>query len=295
MRRGKFSLKLRNDFFLLLAYVVVSCVFLYFSSGGITANLREAGFSAFSRIQLGFYSIGSFFSGTVNAIKELSDLREKYALLEKRLEEYEAVQHSNITVRRENERLRKILSFSQAIPVKNISAEIIGRDPFSLYSGITVNKGARHGVKKDMPVISFQDTPYRGGLVGKVVQVGTSTCMIMPLYDLQCYVPSKMESSRFYGIVNGQGNRDLALVMRYVPKRAQEEIKTGELIVTSGENSTYLPDIAVGVVAGINSNDYENLIEIIVNPAIDFSRLDSVFILDTGHEESSDIAGTGEW
>ncbi len=295
MKRVKFSFKLRQDFFLLLIYIIAAGLLLGFSTGGFVINFKQIGFSALSTVQHGAYSVGSFFSETVNAVKELADLREKYALLEKRLEDYETMQRSNAEIIRENERLREILSFSETVQFKNIPAEIIGRDSSNLYSGITVNKGARHGVRKDMPVVSFQDSSFRL-LVGKVVQVGMTTCMIMPLYDFQCYVPSKMENSRFYGIVNGQGSRDSSLIMRYVPKRAQEEIKTGDMIVTSGENSTYPPNIAVGTVAGINSNNYDNLLEIIVNPAIDFARLETVFILDTAapEEAASQMSG-GIW
>ena len=302
MKRLKLSFKLGQDFFLLLVYVIAAGLLLVFSSGGLVINFKQMGFSALSGIQKGVYSVGSFFSETVNAVRELADLREKYALLEKRLEDYESMQRSSAEIRRENERLREILSFSETIQFRNIPAEVIGRDPSNLYSGITVNKGARHGVRKDMPVVSFQGSSFRG-LVGKVVQVGTVTCMIMPLYDFQCHVPSKLEGSRFYGIVNGQGSRDSSLVMRYVPKRALEEIAVGEHIVTSGENSTYPPNIIVGTVSGINSNNYDNLLEITVNPAIDFAKLETVFILDTAERqevirqpyEGAEIAGNGAW
>ena len=280
MKRVKFSFKIRQDLLLLFILVVASGVMLGISNGGFGSNFKRAGFSALSGMQGAAHSVGAFFSGTVNAIKELSDLQEKYALLEKRLEDYESIQRSNAEVIRENERLRGILGFSESIQFRNIPAEVIARDASNLYSAITVNKGARHGVKKDMPVVSFQDGPYRM-LVGKVVQVGVTTCMIMPLYDFQCYVPSKLEANRFYGIVSGQGSRDASLVMRYVPKRAQSQIKTGDLIVTSGENSAYPPNISVGTVAGVNSNNYDNLLEIIVNPSIDFAKLETVFILDT--------------
>ena len=286
MKRAKFSFKLKYDWLLLLVFVVASGVMLGFSSGGVAVNFKQMGFSAISALQGAVHSVGAFFSGTVNAIRELSDLRERYALLERRLQDYENMQRSNAEIMRENERLRKILGFSENIQFRNIPAEIIARDSANLYSAITVNKGARHGVKKDMPVVSFQDGPYRM-LVGKVVQVGITTCMILPLYDFQCYVPSKLDDSRFYGIVNGQGSRDASLVMRYVPKRAQSQIKTGDLIVTSGENSTYPPNIAVGTVAGVNSNNYDNMLEIIVNPSIDFAKLETLSILDTTAQNES--------
>ena len=215
------------------------------------------------------------------------EAEDRYRALEKRLENYEAMQRSNAEIRRENERLRELLAFTENLPHRNIPAEIIGRDPSNMYSGMTVNKGARHGIRKNMTVIAFQNSPA-GGLVGKVVQVGVTTAMIMPLYDFQCYIPARLEDTRFHGLVNGQGDAESPLVMRYVPKRGQGEIRAGERIVTSGESRTYPAGISVGIVSGITSNDYENSIEILVQPAVDFAKLDTVFLLDPEEDGGGD-------
>ena len=273
MKHRRFSFKAQRDLFLLLAYILAAGLFLSFSSGGFVVNFRRIGFSVVSGIQRGVYSCASFFSGTVNAVRELSDLREKYRALEKRLENYEAMQRSNAEIRRENERLRELLAFTENLPHRNIPAEIIGRDPSNMYSGMTV--------------IAFQNSPA-GGLVGKVVQVGVTTAMIMPLYDFQCYIPARLEDTRFHGLVNGQGDAESPLVMRYVPKRGQGEIRAGERIVTSGESRTYPAGISVGIVSGITSNDYENSIEILVQPAVDFAKLDTVFLLDPEEDGGGD-------
>lgn len=289
MKRNKFLFKSRRDLFLLFVYVVTAGVFLCFSSGGFIINFRRVGFSFMSGIQRGLYSVSSFFSNTFNAVRELSDLREKYNLLEERLKEYETLQRSNAEIRKENDRLRELLSFTETVTMKNIPAEIIGRDPSNLYSGITINRGAKHGVRKNMPVLSFQNSTM--GLVGKIVQVGRSTSMIMPLYDLQCFVPSRMEDNRFYGLVNGQGDAESPLIMQYVQKRAKEEIKNGERIVTAGESENYPRDIAVGTVVGVQANDYENSIKVLINPVVDFAKLDTVIVLDVTAENENPGAG----
>lgn len=287
MKPNKFSFKLQRDLFLLLVYVVIAGIFLCFSSGGFIINFRRIGFSFMSGIQRGVYSVTSFFSESFNAVRELSDLREKYRQLEDKLEEYEIMQRSNAEIRKENDRLRELLSFTETITVRNIPAEIIGRDPSNLYSGITVNRGAKDGIRKNMPVISFQNSTE--GLVGKVVQVGRSTSMIMPLYDLQCFVSSRLEDNRFHGLINGQGDPDSPLIMRYVQKRAREEIKPGERVVTSGESGNYPKNIAVGTVVGVNSNDYENSIEVLINPVVDFAKLDTVLVLDITSENEDAV------
>jgi rod shape-determining protein MreC len=278
MQKRNFPFRFRLDAFMLTIYLLLSGILLAFSSGGFIVNFRDVGFSIMSGAQRGVYSISAFCSGTVTAISELSELKRKYSDLQKKLEDYELLQRSNADIRLENEHLRQLLGFTEQLTVKNIPAEIIGRDPNNLYSAITLNRGARHGIKKNMPVISFQDG--NTGLVGKVVQVGRSTCLVMPVYDYQCFVSSRLETTRYDGLINGQGSDELPLVMKYVKKRARDEIKVGDRIMTSGENRNYPGNIPVGLVSGIRGLDYETSLELDVVPVIDFSRLEDVFVLD---------------
>lgn len=284
MSGRRIPFRFRLDSFLLTVYLIVSGILLTFSSGGFIVNFRSIGFSFMSGAQRGIYSVTSFFSGTVTAISELSDLRERYDGLLLRLKDYELLQRSNADIRSENERLKKLLGFSEELAYKNIPAEIIGHDPNNLYSGISINRGARHGIRKNMPVISFQGG--NTGIVGKIVQVGRSTSLVMPVYDYQCFVSARLETSRYDGLVNGQGNSDAPLVMKYVKKRARDEIKPGDRVVASGENRNFPKDMPIGFVSRIRGLDYETSLELDVEPVIDFSRLESVFVLDmsTGAE-----------
>jgi len=278
MQKRRMPIQFRKDAFLLTIYLLVSGIFLAFSGGGFVVNFRDIGFSFMSGAQRGIYSVSSFFSGTVSAVSELSDLRRKYQELSKRLEDYELLQRSNADIKTENERLKDLLGFSESLSIKNIPAGIIGRDPNNLYSGITINRGAKHGIKKNMPVISFQGS--NTGLVGKIVQVGRTTSLVMPVYDYQCFVSARLETSRYDGLVNGQGSADGLLVMKYVKKRARDEIMVGDKIITSGENYNYPGSIPIGFVSKIRGLDYETSLELDVEPVIDFSRLENVFVLD---------------
>lgn len=274
----KIPFRFHQDAFLLTIYVLVSSVFLAFSGGGFIVDFREIGFSLMSGAQRGVYSVSSFFSGTVTSIRELSDLKKKYQELSAKLNDYEILQRSNADIRVENDHLKQLLGFTESLTIRNIPAQIVGRDPNNLYSGITINRGARHGIKKNMPVISFQGS--NTGLVGKIVQVGRSTSLIMPVYDYQCFVSARLETSRYDGLINGQGRADSPLVMKYVKKRARDEIKIGDKVITSGENYNYPGSVAVGYVTKIRGLDYETSLELDIEPVIDFSRLENVFVLD---------------
>ena len=129
-----------------------------------------------------------------------------------------------------------------------------------------------------MPVIAFQNGNH--GLVGKVVQVGTFTSQIMPVYNLDYIVSARIQNSRDLGLVNGTGSQDKPLLMQYIRKNVADELSFGDIIVTSGENDNYLKDIPIGTITKIISLDYNSSLNIELTPIIDFSRLENVIIVN---------------
>lgn len=269
------------DAFLLIIFLLLSSVFMAFSGGSFILNFKQIGFSVTSSTEKAVYTVSSFIGDSVSAIRELWELKAKYNELSKLLENYELLQRSNADIKRENNELRNLLKFSDTIQTVNIPAEIIGYDPNNLYSGIIINRGIKHGIKKDMPVIAFQGTNM--ALVGKILQVGRTSSIIIPIYDYRCYVAAKMGIEKYRGVINGQGSEDFPLIMKYVKKRAKEDIKIGDKVVTSGldDSSLFPKNIPIGFISKIEAFDYETSLELSVDPIIDFATLEYVFVLDT--------------
>ena len=282
--KRKFSFKIKLDICLLTLLLIISSVLLTFSGGRFIVDFKSVGFSVASGTENAVHSVSSFVTDTVSAVRELADLRSKYLAWSEKLKDYELLQRSNADIRRENRELKELLGFADTITYKNIPAQITGFDPDNLYSGIIINRGAKHGVRKNMPVLAFQGSNV--GLVGKIVQTGRDSSMIIPIYDYQCYVAASVQTTKHRGLVNGQGASDLPLIMQYVQKRAKDEIGIGDRILASGENNLFPKDSPIGVITGIKVHDYETYLELTVQPIIDFSRLDYVFVLDlsSAHE-----------
>ena len=283
--KRKFSFKIKLDIFLLILLLIISSVLLTFSGGRFIVDFKSVGFSVAAGTENAVHSVSAFVTDTVSAVRELAELRSKYVALSEKLKDYELLQRSNADIRRENRELKELLGFADTIVYKNIPAQITGFDPDNLYSGIIINRGTKHGVRKNMPVLAFQGSNV--GLVGKIVQTGRDSSMIIPIYDYQCYVAATVQTTKHRGLVNGQGSADAPLIMQYVQKRAKDEISIGDRILASGEN-LFPKDSPIGVVTGIKVHDYETYLELTVQPIIDFFRLDYVFVLDlSGSHEGS--------
>ena len=277
-KKSRFSFRLKFSEFLLIILLMLSSVSLAFNSGSFVINLKNVGFSILSSIEKGVSFCVNGVTNTVNSGGELRKLKKEYDELVIKLEKFEQMQRSNVDIRKENERLKEQLDFVSSIEEKNIPAQIISRDLDNNYSYLTINKGSINGIKKNMPVVAFQNGNQ--GLVGKIVQVGTFTSQVIPIYNINNMVSTRIQNTRDLGLVSGLGSQDQPLILQYIRKRVLPELNYGDIIVTSGENDNYKRDIPVGTISKIETISYNSSLYIEILPIIDFSRLENVVVIN---------------
>jgi len=275
--REKQKKGLGSDFYVFITLVLVSFSALFFSSRTVLGNVKNLGLTMFSGLRGGIYEASSAISRTVLSIKELASLRREYAELTERIARYEQLERSSAEIRQENNRLREQLGFSQDLRYQHIPAVLIGRDPNNLFSAFVINKGFHAGVTVNMPVIAYHNGTQ--GLVGKVVNAGAFESLVMPLYDERCFVSSRLSESRYEGIVEGRGIPEAPLLMRFIRKRARDEINIGDMVVSSGIGGIYPAGINIGRVNRVIFQEEDLSMEVELDPSIDFSRLEYVFVI----------------
>ncbi len=262
------------SFFILLT---VNLVILVFSTNTMLLTPKVWGMNALAFFQKGLYETASWFGRTVNSINELKDLKAQYNLTLKQLNEYQKMDQNFREILRENKLLKEQLGFSKSFEIEHIPAAVIARDPVEMFSSFIINKGHRDGVSKGMPVTACQKG--RVGLVGKVIQTGSFTSRVIPIYNSTLHVAARFQDSRYEGLISGMGRKENHLVMNYVKKTALERIHLDDIIITSGMQSLYPKGISIGRVNNITSREYNTSLEISVIPSIDFGSLEHVFIL----------------
>jgi rod shape-determining protein MreC len=248
------------------------------------------GLTVLGFFQRGFAAVGGFVSDTVASIAELRKLRDNYQEVTAKLERLTNVERGLAELREENKRLKDQLGFSKDASYRRIAARIVAKDPENLYSTLTIDKGIGEGIRKNMPVIAFQDGLE--GLVGRVLEVGRGTSKIVPLYDSRSFVAARLSSgTRTEGLVGGQGAPDDPLLMRFVKKRSKDEVQFGDLVVTTGFESVYPADVAIGRVKKIRELEYQTSIDLELDPVMDFSRLEYVFVVRPDQVANQDATG----
>jgi len=278
--------QLNTTVFVFALLVFISTLLLMLSSRSFIFNVKNTGLSIFSGVRGGIYELSSFVSRTVLSIKELATLRQEHSDLLKQLDRYQELERSNAEIYQENVRLKEQLDFSRTLRYRRIPAQISGKDPNNLFSAIVINKGSTAGVSNNMTVVAWQNGTQ--ALVGKVIQTGVLESLVMPVFDINSLVSSRFSVSRFEGITEGQGNSEMPLLMRFVPRRARDEINIGDIVVTSGMGGIFPTGINIGRVSGVNILEYETTLEVEIVPMIDFSRLEYVFVIEAEVGESDD-------
>jgi len=123
----------------------------------------------------------------------------------------------------------------------------------------------------DQPVLSAE------GLVGRVMMVSGAYAKVQLVTDRAARVGALILRTRRQGVVRGGGRGGGSLELDYVPLQA--DVRPGDQVVTAGIDGLYPRGIPIGVVASVEEGG-QLFHRIVVAPAVDFGRLDQVYLLD---------------
>ena len=210
-----------------------------------------------------------------------TDLDKENEQLKVRLAQYEIIESELNTLREENERLKELLNYTEVTETyKYITATVIGKSQGVWFSEFTVNAGRNDGVTENQAVVNAD------GLVGRVSSVSANTCKVTSIIDSTSDVSVMVERTRDYGFARGILNTDddEKLELYYLP--SGYDLVPGDNILTSGIGGIFPKGIAVGTVTEVSraTEDTEDR-NAIIQPAVDFLRLEEVMIVNVAEEE----------
>ncbi len=198
----------------------------------------------------------------VNTSKENVYLKEKISRLESDLFQMEEI-------RRENFRLKQMLSYSEDIGQEKILAQVIGWDSANQFKVLRLNRGSNDGIRVMSPVITHM------GLVGYIYRVGPNYSDVLTILDPNNRVDALVERTRTHGIVEGVFNYRCAL--KYINRT--ESIEVGDRLITAGVGGIYPKGVKVGMVTDIDREASGMTLGVEITPSVDFHKLEEVLVL----------------
>ncbi|MBC7850042.1 MAG: rod shape-determining protein MreC [Chitinophagaceae bacterium] len=142
---------------------------------------------------------------------------------------------------------------------------------------LTIHRGEKQGVKKDMGVISPT------GIVGTVINTSDNYAVVMSVLHRQNRVSAKMKKSGRVGTVQWDGESPLYVTMINVPK--SEIIAKGDSVVTSQYSYLFPQGIMVGTVSEIVDDKTSNFYTLRLKPATDFHKVEYVTVVENIHKD----------
>ena len=243
--------------------------------GSILNPLRTAVGYVLVPIQSGVNRVGGGLYNELSSVGKLKTALAENETLKTRVDE---LTEENTRLRSEQfelERLRSLYELDQEyMQYHKIGARIIAKDSSSWFSVFRIDKGSDDGIKEDMNVIAG------GGLVGIVTDVGANYATVRSIIDDSSRVSAMAQQSGDSCIVAGdlQLFKDGRLKLSYMEK--DDDIKDGDMIVTSNISGKFLPGILVGYATDITVDYNDNLTKsAYLIPAARFDRLQEVLVI----------------
>ena len=153
------------------------------------------------------------------------------------------------------------------------TAKVISRSSSASSHSLVIDKGSLDGIVANSPVITSV------GLVGKTATPEPHTTKVILLTDELCRVSAKVEGTLEQGILAGEREAQAVqpqLHLRFLSRFAK--INVGASVYSSGEGGVFPADLLLGCVKQFISGDVSG--EAIVEPAVDFSTLNQVFVIE---------------
>ena len=161
------------------------------------------------------------------------------------------------------------------IRIETTGAQVIANGVSNFEWTITIDKGSSDGIHENMPVVAS------AGLVGHVVNVGTSSSVVQLIIDPDSSVAGRLDVSRQTGLLSGEGPADLqmSLVEPTVEVAPDEHVVTAGYRIAGVAESLYPPNVLVGTVSRVLDEDSATEKFLTVRPAVDFSSLSLVLVV----------------
>jgi rod shape-determining protein MreC len=215
----------------------------------------------------GIHGVSDFFTSKTALEKENTALKK----------ENEDLRQTNvelIAMKAENERLAKLLKFTNLHPkYETMPAKIISRDLGDFKDVILIDKGSDDGLRVNMPVVNAS------GLIGIIDAVYPHMSKVLLISSSRSSIGGMnlRGDSRAAGIVNGVAGPDLSLEMRNLARNA--DVLPGDTIVTSGYTGYHPEGLVIGTVEEVQMDPGGLTKKATIVPSVDYTHLEEALII----------------
>ncbi len=259
------------DFYILIIFVVLSVTNIaldikYSNSNYIRILINDL---LINPIQYIVETPSNFFDQMMEERQNISELNKKIEFLEKQNVTLKANIQKIDILENEISRLRSIKTKIKN-KINNIKiAGVIRRNVLPDKESIQISSGSTDNIKLGQTVFGVN------GLVGQVVEVNMQSSKILLITDSNSNVPGVIARTGKQVIVKGR-SQDNMLEISFISNDA--DIKSGDLVSTSGQADRFLASLKIGRIIEIIKNEGERFATVIVEPIENIDNINEVIL-----------------
>lgn len=268
---------LKKLLFFLTIFVLI--VLIGFSSIGRISNIQLGVVgNIISGLQKVTYNIGQTLTNSFYSVQEIVRMREENILLTDTVHELQEQVRILQNIVNKSDALTAEYEMKNKLKYDYTVGQVIALDDSNWFSRFTIDKGEKDGLRKNDIVINAVETDngvVQMGLVGIVTETGSNWSKVITILDESCKISFRDINNEESGIL--QGNVDETVTGYFFNNKASPE--KGDIIVTSGMGGIYIPDIYIGTIENVIKTTDASTQKILLNPEVNFTKINKVFVL----------------
>jgi rod shape-determining protein MreC len=221
-----------------------------------------------SPIQYVVKTPSSFFYGLLEETETIAQLESKIERLEKENKMMKMNLQKIDILEDEVSRLRSIKRIMSK-KFENIQiAKVMQGDVIPNKESIKINIGSND------KVIMGQTVMGANGLIGQIVEVALYSSKVLLITDVNSNVPAIITRTGKQVIIKGRSQDDL-LEISFTD---DTDIKSGDLIVTSGQAGRFIASLNIGRIVKIDMNEGDRFAQVLVEPSEYIENINEVIV-----------------
>lgn len=219
----------------------------------------------------------NYIDDKIKKYKSKEKLYEKYEKLIKKYDKVKLMETKYEEAEKEINDLKKVLELNNTLSESSyMNATIINRNIGYWYNIVTIDKGEKDGVKKDMAVIN------NDGLIGIVTKTSklNSTVKLLTTSDTNNKISVKIkvdEDEYIFGLLVGYDKNNKSFIIEGIAEN--KEIPISSIVTTTGLGNNFPSGILIGRVNKITKDNFDLARTVLVKSSVDFDNINYVTIL----------------
>lgn len=206
--------------------------------------------------------------------------------------DYFELKNQNEILAEENNRLKNLLyqQNSNVVTIDSIvvdtlvykqkytftSAKILNNNYTKSYNFLSISKGKKNGIEKEMAVINSK------GIIGITDAVSENFTRVQSILNKNSRVNARLKNTNYFGTLSWNSENYNTVQLSDIPRQAP--MKVGDTIETDGKSAIFPEGIPIGTILEIkNNNTADNTIE--VKLFNDMSNLGYVYVIKNLYKE----------